>query len=143
MKKSKLFLAALASLITSSMASKTYDDMVFAEDLPTDAKSFVQKFFPRHSVAFAEMDIRPYNSEYKVSLNDGTEINFNFFGEWSAVDCKFNAVPLNIVPDAIAQCADHRFPDSQIVAIHNEEFGYKVKLSSDITLTFNQHGELV
>ena len=55
----KITVFALIGLLTKSMACKASDNMVYAENLPTDAKVFVQHYFPRQSVAYAEKKGHP------------------------------------------------------------------------------------
>ena len=47
MKKIKIMVLALIGMMTKSMAIKANENMVFAENLPTDAKAFVMHNFPR------------------------------------------------------------------------------------------------
>ncbi len=53
MKKTKIMALTRIGLRTKAMACKANENMVFAENLPADAKAFVQNKFPRLSIAFA------------------------------------------------------------------------------------------
>ena len=74
MKKIKIMVLALIGMMTKSMVCKANENMVFAENLPTDAKAFVMHNFPRLSIAYAEMRKTRQGKVYDVSLNDGTEL---------------------------------------------------------------------
>lgn len=129
---------ALLCLFTSNFAFA--DDVPIPVDqLPADAKIFVQKNFQGQKIIYAEKD---WNS-YECRLDDGTKIEFNKKGNWKKVDRKFTAVPAALIPDAIQQYVNTNFPNCSIIKIDKERYGYDIELSNDIDLKFNYQGALI
>ena len=140
MKKMKITVFALIGLMTKSIACKANDKMVFAENLPTDAKVFVQHNFPRLSVAYAEMRSTRQGTVYEVSLNDGTEVVFSQNGAWGMIDCKLEAVPASLMPASLSSFVKSQFTDAKVVRLYKIDSGYEVALSNDISLKFDHEG---
>ena len=140
MKKMKIMVYALIGLMTKSMACKANDKMVFAENLPTDAKVFVQHTFPRLSVAYAEMRTTRQGTVYEVSLNDGTEVFFSQNGTWGMIDCKSEAVPASLMPASLSSLVKSQFTDAKVVRLDRTESGYLAALSNGISLRFDHEG---
>lgn len=143
MKKFKITVFALIGLMAKSMACKANDNMVFAENLPTKAKVFVQHNFPRLSVAYAEKRASNQGMVYEVSLNDGTEVVFNQNGAWGMIDCKWEAVPASLMPTTLSSFVEKQFADSKVVKLYRGDNGYVAALSNGISLKFDQDGRLV
>lgn len=143
MKKVKITVFALIGLMAKSMACKANDNMVFAENLPTKAKVFVQHNFPRLSVAYAEKRASSQGMVYEVSLNDGTEVVFNQNGVWGMIDCKWEAVPTSLMPTTLSSFVEKQFADSKVVKLYRGDNGYVAALSNGISLKFDQEGRLV
>ncbi len=142
MKKVKIAVFALIGLVTKSMACKANDNMVFAENLPTDVKVFVQHNFPRLSVAYAEMRTTPQGMVYDVSLNDGTEVVFSQNGAWGMIDCKLEAVPASLMPASMSSFVESQFAGSKVVALNRSGNGYVAALSNGISLKFDKEGKI-
>ena len=143
MKKYKITVFALIGLMAKSMACKANDNMVFAENLPTKAKVFVQHNFPRLSVAYAEKRASDQGMVYEVSLNDGTEVVFNQNGAWGMIDCKWEAVPASLMPTTLSSFVETQFAGSKVVKLYRGDNGYVAALSNGISLKFDQEGRLV
>ena len=143
MKKVKITVFALIGLMAKSMACKANDNMVFAENLPTEAKVFVQHNFPRLSVAYAEKRASNQGMVYEVSLNDVTEVVFNQNGTWGMIDCKWEAVPASLMPTTLSSFVEKQFAGSKVVKLYRGDNGYVAALSNGISLKFDQDGRLV
>ncbi|MBP5387163.1 MAG: PepSY-like domain-containing protein [Prevotella sp.] len=142
MKKMKITVFALIGLMTKSMVCKANENMVFAENLPTDAKVFVQKNFPRLSVAFVEKKAAGQGSVYEVSLNDGTEVVFSPNGAWGMVDCKLEAVPASLMPAPLSSFVKSQFAGAKVVRLERTNSGYVAALSNGISLKFDHEGQI-
>ena len=142
MKKMKIAVFALIGLMTKSIACKANDKMVFAENLPTDAKVFVQHNFPRLSVAYAEMRATRQGTVYEVSLNDGTEVVFSQNGAWGMSDCKLEAVPASLMPASLSSFVRSQFTDAKVVRLYKIDSGYEAALSNGISLKFDHEGKI-
>ena len=140
MKKIKITVLALIGLMAKSMVCKANENMVFAEDLPKDAKAFVQHNFPRLSIAFAEMRKTRQGKVYEVSLNDGTELVFSQNGAWGIVDCKLEAVPASLMPASLSLFVKSQFADATVVRLDRTDSGYVAALSNGMSLKFDHEG---
>ena len=138
MKQVKFFLMALLCLMVSGVALAD-DKPIPAEQLPADAKTFVQTFFAGKKILFAEKD---WNS-YECRLDDGTKIEFNRKGKWKEVDCHMKEVPAGIIPSTITEYVKANFPGCVITKVDKERYGYDIGLSNDLDLKFNYQGVLI
>lgn len=138
MKRIKFFLMALLCLFVS-VAAFADDKPIPVDQLPAEAKTFVQTNFPEAKIIYAEKD---WNS-YECRLNDGTKIEFNKKGTWKKVDRNLTAVPTALVPEPIHQYVTTNFPGCVITKIDKERYGYDIELSNDIDLKFNYQGVLI
>ena len=140
MKKIKITVLALIGLMTKSMVCNANDKMVFAENLPSEAKAFVHHNFPRLSVAYAEMRTTPQGTVYEVSLNDGTEFVFSQNGAWGMIDCKLEAVPTSMMPASLSSFVKSQFASAKVVKLNRSDSGYVATLSNGISLKFDKEG---
>ena len=142
MKKIKITVLALIGLMTKSMVCNANDKMVFAENLPSEAKAFVHHNFPRLSVAYAEMRTTPQGTVYEVSLNDGTEFVFSQNGAWGMIDCKLEAVPTSMMPASLSSVVKSQFASAKVVKLNRSDSGYVATLSNGISLKCDKEGKV-
>ena len=142
MKKTTLFLAALFCMMMQSVSTFAGDKLITPEQLPPAAMTFIQENFPGVGVTFAKKDFDNGRRQYEVHLNNGVELDFDKKGNWDKVDCQYNLVPANIVPANIANYVQTSYPNTTIVKIDKERYGYKIELSNDLELKFNKKGML-
>ena len=142
MKKSVFFLAALVCMMMQTVSTFAYDRLIPEEQLPAEAKAFIQKTFPGQTISYAKIDFDGRKT-YEVRLSNGTEVEFDKNGTWDKVDCNFSAVPAELVPANIANSVKSSFPDAVIVKIDKERGGYDIELSNDLELKFNKNGQMV
>ena len=143
MKKIKIMVLALIGIMTKSMAMKANENMVFAENLPTDAKAFVMHNFPRLSIAYAEMRKTRQGKVYEVSLNDGTELVFSQNGAWGTVDCKLEAVPSSLIPESLSSFVVSNFVNEEVVRLERTDGGECVAtLSNGVCLRFTSQEQI-
>jgi hypothetical protein len=79
----------------------------------------------------------------EVSLNDGTQIDFDDNGNWNAIYSQIDAVPSDVVPSAIMKIIDDNFPGTSVVEIDKEDYGYEVELPCGVFLHFNHNYQLL
>ena len=139
MKKIKLFIAALVCLMMVPIVSCADGRPIPVEQLPAEAKAFVQSNFPDLKIVYAEKD----GAVYETRLSNGSEIEFDKKGAWTKVDCNFDAVPDAIVPSFISTNVKSTFPDAKINKIEISRRGYEVELSNDIDMSFSKDGQLL
>ena len=143
MKKSTLFLAALLCMMMQSVSTFAGDRLIPTEQLPAAAMAFIQENFPGEGVMFAKKDFDNGRRQFEVHLNNGVQLEFDKKGNWDKVDCKFSAVPANLIPATIADYVKAHFAGNKIVKIDKERHGYDVELSNDLELKFNRNGQLM
>ena len=139
MKQIKVFLAALVCFMMVPLLACADGRPIPVEQLPAEAKAFVQNNFPNLKIVYAEKD----GSVFEIRLSNGSEIEFDKKGTWTKVDCNFDAVPDAIVPSFITSYVKSTFPDAKINKIEIDRRGYEVELSNDIDLTFSKDGQLL
>lgn len=134
----------LTALLCLSSAICLADDRpIPVEQLPAAAKTFIQQYFPAQTIIYAERDPEFGGSKYEARLDDGTKIEFDKKGNWDKVDCNIKPVPAALVPAPIATYVSTTFPNTQIVKIDKERYGYEIELSNDLELKFNKKGALL
>lgn len=113
--------------------------------LPQVAQSFVSGFFPGVDVHRVEIEYDKYGyAEYKVSLRNGFDIEFDAAGEWTDIDAPSGAViPAGIAPAPIEYFVADNYPYDGINEISVEPYGYDVELVSGIDLEFDANGNLL
>ena len=137
MNQMKYFLMALMCLMSSSILAD--DTPIPVEQLPEAARTFVQANFKGQKIVYAEKD---WNS-FECRLKDGTKIEFTKKGAWKKIDRKKDAVPAELVPEAIREYVKANFEDCIITKIDKERYGYDIELSNDIDLKFNYQGAFI
>ena len=134
---------ALAAMLASSTLVSCKDIIISPDKLPAAAQSFIKEYFPETAISYAKKDAELSKTTYEVTLQDGTEIDFNSKGEWDKVDCKRAAVPAALVPAFIAEYVQTSFPGQIIVKIDKERYGYEIELGNDLELKFDKNGNLL
>ena len=143
MKTKSLFFAALMCMMMCSLVSFADDERVVPPDqLPKAAKTFLGEYFSV-PVSYVKKDVSMFDTEYEVRLTNGIEIEFNRKGDWKKVDCKFQAVPSELIPDVIAQHIESAHPGEMIVKIDRKNYGYEIELSTDLEIMFDEAGQFL
>ena len=143
MKKVGLFMVAVVSMVMLSVSCFADDKIIPVEQLPVAAKTFVNETFPNTTISYATKDVEFKGTKYEVRLADGTEIDFDKKGNWDKVDCQLKAVPAALIPAEISQFVKTNHPNTIIVKIDKERYGYDIELSNDLELKFNKKGQLI
>lgn len=136
MKKMIITLLALAPLLTISAETRTlrYDS------LPAKAKEFIRQNFADTAVSQVTVEDEPRDSEYTVVLRDGSKVEFDRYGDWTEVDCKYGCVPENVIPEKIREHIYEHFPDNFAVRIDKGWRKYEVLLDNRLELQFDKNG---
>lgn len=112
------------------------------DNLPQEAKEFIEKYFPKSKVAMIKVDKHLLKkTDYDVKLVNGTKLEFSNKGKWTSVDCQQREVPDGIGPNAIRKYVKKRFPGVKIVSIAKKTSSYEVGLSDGVMLKFNLLGQ--
>ena len=113
------------------------------DELPAEAQSFVKKNFAKEKVSYVTADTEYSHTEYKVVFVSGTKIEFEDEGNWTEVDCRYSAVPQNLVPEAIADYVQSNYSRSKIVELKREHNTWEAKLTGGLELTFDGNMRLI
>lgn len=138
-----MLILILTTILTITGIISCKDSIITADRLPDAAGSFINEYFAENTISYIKKDRGLVNISYEVVLQDGTEIEFDKSGNWDSIDCKRNAVPAGLVPDAISEYVQVNFPGQLIVKIGREAFGYEIELSSDLELKFDKNGKML
>lgn len=141
----KMFLtlaAFAASTLLGLQSCEKSDEIINQNDLPTTSQSFVASAFPEESVVRAEKDYDDGTYTYKVTLSDGTFIEFRKNGEWKDIENRTEGIPASALPTKIAEYVATNYPTAFVVEIEKDR-GYDVELSNDVDLDFDKEGNFV
>lgn len=138
-----MLILILTTILTITGIISCKDSIITADRLPDAARSFINEYFAENTISYIKKDRGLANISYEVVLQDGTEIEFDKSGNWDSIDCKRNAVPAGLVPDAISEYVQVNFSGQLIVIIDREAFGYEIELSSDLELKFDKNGKML
>lgn len=146
-KRITMALGACVIFATSAIAAASYltddDRPIKYDELPAEAKSFVDKHFAKEEVSHVTLDNDLYSKEYTLVFLSGTKLEFNGDGAWKEVDCRYSHVPEAIVPTAIATYVKEHYPNSKITELKREHGHWEAKITGGLELTFNNNYKLV
>lgn len=134
----KLFIASICLLFVSTVCFADSDKPISFDKLPTEARTLVQKYFPKEKVTLVKSEIGLFEKSYDIIFTSGTKIEFNNSGKWTEISCKGTAVPSALVPAAISKYVKENYPNTKIIGIEKDHNQYDVKLSNKIELEFDK-----
>ena len=88
---------------------------------------------------YAKEDCNVLFSSYEVRLVGDVKLEFSGKGNWEEVDCRHNAVPAAIIPQAIKEYVDRNYPGEKVVYIEKDRNDFEVKLSNRLELKFDKN----
>lgn len=140
MKKPALFMIATFLLLSTSTIEA--DRHVKTEELPHDAKTFLNVYFSESTID--KVIQKSHTSDYEVKTHDGKEFDFDRTGRWKSVDCNLERVPSLLIPKQILNEVAKRYgPETIIVWISRIKKGYHVELSNGVEVAFNKRFKIV
>ncbi len=136
-----MLVVALAAL------QMTFADEVITQDpnrLPLTARNFINQYFTNPQYSYIKVDDGFLEARtYEVRLGDDTEIDFDKNGDWESVDCQKKSVPEALVPQYVKNYVKNNFSGEKITKIEREGTHTEVELSNEVSLQFNDKGELI
>lgn len=139
MKKTLLTLAAFFAI--SAAVASDYRPIPL-EQLPSAAQSTLTVHFKNIPTSFIGAEPEMIGLEYKVMLENGTEIEFNKKGEWKEIESNLG-VPQTIVPALINQFVAQNHKIEKVIKIDRQKWGYEVKLSSGLEVEFSKNFKFI
>ena len=134
-----LFIAVAILLVSSSAFAES--KIVKKSDLPQNAKAFIMDNFSS-KIQTVEID----DDEYKVMLADGSELEFDLYGQFHEVcacDSKTcsSKIIKNVLPKKAVKYLDEQKELKNVKQISfNFEKGYEVELTNDKKYMFSKSG---
>jgi len=111
--------------------------------IPDAITEFIQKQFPGSTVAQVDTDSENGGLEYDITLNDGTEIDFDTNNQWKKIDCKVKAVPSTFIPEPIASYVKTNHQSLPITQIEKNRIGFDIELNNGLELKFDANGKFI
>lgn len=143
MKTNLKFLAVLAFTLFISLGASAQKRNITLKELPATAQTFLAKHFPNQATSYIIEDKGYINTDYKVLLTGGTEIEFDGKGNLDEADGNKKALPVSILPKAIATYIAANYKGQEIEKFEKEKSGYKVEFLNDLELVFDNSGKFL
>lgn len=116
-------------------------------DLPSEARSFIENYFPSADILSIVQEKEDGRKEYQVKLSDGTDMEFDEDGEWTNIECYFSPLPTGILPANVITEVEELHPEAYINGVEKELGGYVVEVTDaggiDWDMRFNAQFEYV
>lgn len=141
MKKLILLFACLFTL--HAVAQADNDKPIQVNQLPQQAQQFIKQHFASSQVAMSKMETDLFYKTYDVIFTDGNKLEFDKKGAWTEVNCKYSAVPLNVIPTAILKYVTAHYPKAKVTILERDAKDYEVKLSTGLELKFDRKFNLI
>ena len=68
----------------------------------------------------AKMETDWFDKSYDVIFTNGDKLEFDKKGVWTEVNCKYSAVPVAVVPEAIKKYVATNYPDAKMLKIERD-----------------------
>lgn len=139
-----LMMAALMMVPAVTSCKDDDDKPISASELPQEAKSFLNVYYPSVDILRTIRDKDNGRVEYEVTLANGHEVTFDSNGSWKDVDAPaMQIIPAGIAPQPIADYVATNYPNDGINEISKENYGYEVELVNTIDLRFSADGTFI
>ncbi|MEI0603102.1 PepSY-like domain-containing protein [Brachyspira alvinipulli] len=116
------------------------DEMYVSPDqLPAPILQFINLHFKGSQIMYAEMD----RKSYEIALDNGVEMEFFRNGELKEIEGNYIALPLNILPQSVANTVSRTYPNNVVTKIKKKWNLYEVKLNNMMELYIDINGQLL
>lgn len=144
----RTLLAFLPILLGVWMLSSCDDEKkIDFGDLPSEARSFIENYFPSADILSIVQEKEDGRKEYQVKLSNGTDMEFDEDGEWTNIECYFSPLPTGILPANVITKVEELHPEAYINGVEKELGGYVVEVTDaggiDWDMRFNAQFEYV
>lgn len=142
--KTKLNLATcLLAGLAFSFSATAQKTTITKSALPLNAQSFLNAHFAGQEPTYIVSDNETFSTEYKVQFANNIEVEFDGKGNWEEVDGNHQAIPVAVIPKAIASYIKTNFANTTVTKIDKGTWGYEVDLSNNLELEFNSKGKFL
>ncbi|HIT48990.1 MAG TPA: PepSY-like domain-containing protein [Candidatus Coprenecus stercoripullorum] len=140
----KLMVIATAFLFLGLSTARADQDIpIQVSQLPVAAQEFIKQYFPNEKVSYAKEERDLMETTYEVIFTNSTKVEFSRNGDWREVDCRYSLVPAALVPAEITSYLNASFPDMSVVSIEKGRYGYEVKITNGLEITFDSKFNVV
>ena len=140
--KKNLFATLLVAL-SMCLNACAKDQVITVNQLPAEAKTFIQTYFASDSVSFVMQEREGLTTEYEVRFVSGDKVEFDGKGGLKKVDCGQRAVPAALLPEAVRTYVSKQFSNAFITEWGKDDRRWKAELNNGLELEFNNKYEFV
>lgn len=138
-----LSIIATVAMAFTSLFSNDRERVIEYNNLPQNAKTFVEKHFKNVPVSYVMEDKELTGTTYQLRFENGDEIEFKGNGEWEEIECKTGGIPESAIPSGIGKYVEKKHNGNKIVKIKKERNTYEVEINNDLELVFNSKEEIL
>ena len=141
MKRLFYFMLMAIAVVATASARDTYSRTPAV--LPAAAQTALKNF--KAGVSIVKIDTNGgIVRDYEVIMTDGSEIEFDASGNWTAVEVgRGKAVPAAFVPAAIQNYVKANHAKARVIGIEKDRRGYDVDLSTGVDIKFDTAGNFI
>lgn len=135
--------AAIFLLMMAGFTTNAQDRTITVKQLPARAQTFINQHYKGVAIVQATEDKDLFETDYKVILANGTEIDFDADGFWEEIENTRNALPGEVVPQQIANHIKKHFNFQKVTQIDKNHDGYEVTLANGTELEFDNQRNFI
>lgn len=140
----KLLILTLTSLfVCCTNAPVAQETAVAIDDLPAPAQQFIKQHFDSVQVKKVIREQRASLMQYEVDLKGGIDLQFDRNGVCTEVSSKKDPIPTAVMPEAIQQQLEARFPGMGVIKYEHDSRLYDINLADGTEVTFNRAMRLI
>ncbi|MBO5698414.1 MAG: PepSY-like domain-containing protein [Bacteroidaceae bacterium] len=139
----QIFLVLFASVPLFATSSVEGVGVLEFETLPYSVQLFVNQNFPNRCVISVKIEYVLFKRKIKVTMNDGTKIDFDGDGDWIDIENASDDVLLDVIPCAVMACVHDQFNHAKIIAAERHAHKLRIELVDHTVLTFNDDYDLL
>lgn len=143
MKTVKFLMIAIIAFTTVFTSKADDDKPITVDQLPTAAQEFIKTYFTDVQVSYATVDEGYFGKSYDVNFMGGAEVEFDENGAWKEIDCRYNALPANIVPEQIVNYVTQNHAGQIITMIDKGRRDYEIELGNGLEIKFDLNFKMI
>ena len=138
----KRIVLSIATLFIA-ISSFAVDRVITYDQLPQNAKIFIEKYFSTSKTAYVSYDPEIFDSSYSVTFVSGDAIEFDSKGQWKEVKCVAIAMPQDLIPTNVQPYLNANLPEVAVKKIEKNKRGVELTLANGMELKFNNEGAII
>lgn len=134
----------IAGILAFSAAAYADNDRAVSFDrLPEKARDFITGHFHDAKLAYARQERDFMEVHYEVVLVQGVKLEFDRWGNWTEVECRYACLDADLIPGKIRDYVSNAYPGTEYRKISKEGRNYEVKLDNGLELLFDRNMSLM